>query len=171
MEDHLWRKAAPAEDRRRDREVVPFPALCSVHGERGQGRGRTGLAHFAILSDGTKIQSPRFLRRAGKKLKREQRRLSRKAKGSNNRTKARMDWRGPWAGRSEGLAYVFDGGVLSGARLAGMRLQAEELGRMEFVAVDRVRERLTERLAARVVACARAREQEVTVYLEDGVPV
>ena len=82
-----------------------------------------------------------------------------------------VDWRGPWAGRSEGLAYVFDGGVLSGARLAGVRLQAEELGRMEFVAVDRVRERLTEPLAARVVACARAREQEVTVYLEDGVPV
>ncbi|GAA4884653.1 hypothetical protein GCM10023235_76950 [Kitasatospora terrestris] len=28
-----------------------------------------GLAHFAILSDGTKIDSPRFLRRAEKKLK------------------------------------------------------------------------------------------------------
>ncbi|MFD9503851.1 RNA-guided endonuclease InsQ/TnpB family protein [Streptomyces sp. NPDC060035] len=49
-----------------------------------------GLTHFAILSDGTKIESPRFLRRAEKKLKREQRRLSRKAKGSNNRTKARI---------------------------------------------------------------------------------
>ncbi|MFF9590102.1 RNA-guided endonuclease InsQ/TnpB family protein, partial [Streptomyces sp. NPDC014646] len=48
-----------------------------------------GLTHFAILSDGTKIESPRFLRRAEKKLKREQRRLSRKAKGSSNRTKAR----------------------------------------------------------------------------------
>ncbi|MGW6895890.1 RNA-guided endonuclease InsQ/TnpB family protein [Streptomyces sp. NPDC054919] len=49
-----------------------------------------GLSHFAILSDGTKIESPRFLRRAEKKLKREQRRLARKAKGSNNRTKARI---------------------------------------------------------------------------------
>lgn len=49
-----------------------------------------GLSHFAILSDGTKIESPRFLRRAEKKLKREQRRLARKAKGSNNRTKARL---------------------------------------------------------------------------------
>lgn len=49
-----------------------------------------GLTHFAVLSDGTKIDSPRFLRRAEKKLKREQRRLSRKAKGSNNRTKARL---------------------------------------------------------------------------------
>ncbi|WP_326818036.1 transposase [Streptomyces sp. NBC_01762] len=49
-----------------------------------------GLSHFAILSDGTKIESPRLLRRAEKKLKREQRRLARKAKGSNNRTKARL---------------------------------------------------------------------------------
>ena len=49
-----------------------------------------GLSHFAILSDGTKIDSPRFLRRAEKKLKREQRRLSRKQKGSANRAKARI---------------------------------------------------------------------------------
>ncbi|WP_328549412.1 RNA-guided endonuclease TnpB family protein [Streptomyces platensis] len=49
-----------------------------------------GLGHFAVLSDGRKIDAPRFLRRAEKKLKREQRRLSRKAKGSNNRGKARI---------------------------------------------------------------------------------
>ncbi|KOG56009.1 transposase [Streptomyces virginiae] len=49
-----------------------------------------GLSHFAILSDGTKIDNPRFLRRAEKKLKKAQQNLSRKAKGSNNRTKARI---------------------------------------------------------------------------------
>ncbi|GFE14847.1 transposase [Streptomyces glebosus] len=49
-----------------------------------------GLGHFAVLSDGRKIDAPRFLRRAEKKLKREQCRLSRKAKGSNNRDKARI---------------------------------------------------------------------------------
>ncbi|MFF2807036.1 RNA-guided endonuclease InsQ/TnpB family protein [Streptomyces sp. NPDC058000] len=49
-----------------------------------------GLGHFAVLSDGTKIDAPRYLRRAEKKLKREQRSLSRKAKGSNNRDKARV---------------------------------------------------------------------------------
>ncbi|WP_432101088.1 RNA-guided endonuclease InsQ/TnpB family protein [Streptomyces sp. WAC 04229] len=49
-----------------------------------------GLGHFAVLSDGTKIDAPRFLRRAEKKLKREQRRLSRRAKGSKNRDKARV---------------------------------------------------------------------------------
>ncbi|MFE7276754.1 RNA-guided endonuclease TnpB family protein [Streptomyces sp. NPDC057623] len=48
-----------------------------------------GLTQFAVLSDGTKIDSPRFLRRAEKKLKKNQRELSRKQKGSKNRAKAR----------------------------------------------------------------------------------
>jgi putative transposase len=49
-----------------------------------------GLTYFAVLSDGTKIDSPRFLRRAEKKLKKAQRELSRKQKGSKNRDKARL---------------------------------------------------------------------------------
>ncbi|WP_371656702.1 MULTISPECIES: RNA-guided endonuclease InsQ/TnpB family protein [unclassified Streptomyces] len=49
-----------------------------------------GLSAFAVLSDGTKISAPRFLRRAEKKLKRLQKDLSRKAKGSKNRAKARI---------------------------------------------------------------------------------
>lgn len=49
-----------------------------------------GLTHFAVLSDGTKIDSPRFLRRAERKLRRAQRDLSRKARGSGNRDKARV---------------------------------------------------------------------------------
>ncbi|MEU0437767.1 RNA-guided endonuclease TnpB family protein [Streptomyces sp. NPDC006290] len=49
-----------------------------------------GLGHFAVLSDGRKIDSPRFLRRAEKRLKKAQRDLSRKQKGSNNRGKARL---------------------------------------------------------------------------------
>ncbi|MGA5799453.1 RNA-guided endonuclease InsQ/TnpB family protein [Streptomyces cellulosae] len=49
-----------------------------------------GLGHFAVLSDGTKVDSPRFLRRAEKRLKKTQRALSRKEKGSRNRNKARL---------------------------------------------------------------------------------
>jgi putative transposase len=49
-----------------------------------------GLTHFAVLSDGRKIDSPRFLRRAEKRLKKAQRDLSRKVKGSSNRNKARV---------------------------------------------------------------------------------
>ena len=47
-----------------------------------------GLAHFAVLSDGTKVTAPKFLRRAARKLRRLQQDLSRKTKGSNRRKKA-----------------------------------------------------------------------------------
>ncbi len=47
-----------------------------------------GLTHFAVLSDGTKVAAPKFLRRAARKLKRLQQDLSRKQRGSNNRKKA-----------------------------------------------------------------------------------
>src|SRR6266568_1526488 len=49
-----------------------------------------GLVHFAVLSDGRKIASPRFLRRMEKKLRRAQRSLSRKQGGSKNQDKARV---------------------------------------------------------------------------------
>jgi putative transposase len=49
-----------------------------------------GLTHFAVLSDGTKIASPQFLRRAEKTLRRRQRDLCRKRNGSANRAKARV---------------------------------------------------------------------------------
>jgi putative transposase len=48
-----------------------------------------GLEHFAVLSDGRKVASPRFLRRAEKKLRKAQQALSRKQRGSANRGKAR----------------------------------------------------------------------------------
>ncbi|MCX2952496.1 RNA-guided endonuclease InsQ/TnpB family protein [Lentzea sp. NEAU-D7] len=47
-----------------------------------------GLTHFAVLSDGTKVVAPRFLRQAARRLRRLQKSLSRKVKGSNRRRKA-----------------------------------------------------------------------------------
>jgi putative transposase len=49
-----------------------------------------GLTHYAVLSDGTKIANPRWLRRRARRLARLQRALSRKEKGSKNREKARI---------------------------------------------------------------------------------
>ena len=49
-----------------------------------------GLRRFAVLSDGTHIATPKYLRRAEKKLKKRQRELSRKQKGSKNQDKARV---------------------------------------------------------------------------------
>ena len=48
-----------------------------------------GLSALMTLSDGTKIENPRFARKAEKKLARLQRRMSKKKKGSKNREKAR----------------------------------------------------------------------------------
>ena len=47
-----------------------------------------GLTHFAVLSDGSKVTAPKFLRRAARKLRKLQQALARKQKGSNNRKKA-----------------------------------------------------------------------------------
>ncbi|MEM0139989.1 MAG: RNA-guided endonuclease TnpB family protein [Ferroplasma sp.] len=44
-----------------------------------------GITHLAAMSDGTFIDTPYFLAKAEKLLKRDQRHLSRKKKGSNNR--------------------------------------------------------------------------------------
>ncbi len=48
-----------------------------------------GLSHFAVTSDGRKVDNPRFLRRAERRLGKAQQDLSRKVKGSANRAKAR----------------------------------------------------------------------------------
>jgi putative transposase len=49
-----------------------------------------GLKHFYTDSEGNQVENPRFLRKAEKKIKRLQRRLSRTQKGSKNRSKARQ---------------------------------------------------------------------------------
>ena len=49
-----------------------------------------GLKEFAITSEGEIIDNPKYLSKLEKKLKRAQRKLSKKKKGSKNRNKARI---------------------------------------------------------------------------------
>jgi len=49
-----------------------------------------GIKDFAITSDGDKFDNPKYLAKSEKKLVREQRRLSRKPKGSQNRNRSRV---------------------------------------------------------------------------------
>jgi len=49
-----------------------------------------GLKDFIICSDGVKVKMPHFINNGASKLKKLQRRLSKKKKGSNNRAKARL---------------------------------------------------------------------------------
>jgi putative transposase len=48
-----------------------------------------GLTHFAVLSDGRKVDNPRHARKATAKLARAQKELARRQRGSANREKAR----------------------------------------------------------------------------------
>jgi len=43
-----------------------------------------GLNHFYTDSEGNKVENPRFLRKGEKAIKKAQRRVSRKSKGSSN---------------------------------------------------------------------------------------
>ncbi len=49
-----------------------------------------GLKSFAVISDGERIDAPKYLRKSEKKLKWQQKLLSRKVKGSNRRNNARV---------------------------------------------------------------------------------
>ena len=49
-----------------------------------------GVKEFYSDSNGNVVSNPKFLEKSSKKLRREQRRLSRKKKGSNNRNKQRI---------------------------------------------------------------------------------
>jgi putative transposase len=66
-------------------QTDPSEVLPETTGEIGID---LGLTHFAVLSDGRKVSSPKFLRRAERRLRKAQQALSRKVKGSNNRKKA-----------------------------------------------------------------------------------
>jgi putative transposase len=48
-----------------------------------------GIKEFAVLSTGERVANPRNIKQASRKLRRAQRRLSRRAVGSNNRNKQR----------------------------------------------------------------------------------
>lgn len=67
-----------------------YPLRREEHQPTGKQIGLdVGLSHFYTDSEGNTVENPRFLRRDEKKLKRANRRLSRKKKGSKNRIKAR----------------------------------------------------------------------------------
>jgi putative transposase len=63
-------------------EAIPLPASIESVGVD------VGLLAFATLSDGTEIENPRFYKEAQAKLRRAERRVARRKKGSHRRRKA-----------------------------------------------------------------------------------
>ena len=75
-----------------DGKEKPPSYISPTGGEREGGKAigvDLGLNHFAITSDGSKFDNPRWMDKHEKNLKTKQRQLSRKQKSSNNRNKAR----------------------------------------------------------------------------------
>jgi putative transposase len=66
-----------------DREEVISPTKSTIGLDMG-------LNHFYTDSNGEQVENPRFYRQAEKSMKRSQRLVSRKEKGSSNRSKARV---------------------------------------------------------------------------------
>ena len=65
--------------------------VANVSEETGKSIGiDVGLLNLATMSDGTVIANPHFIKQGEKRIRREQRRLSRKVKGSRNRRKYRI---------------------------------------------------------------------------------
>ena len=73
--------------------------------------------------------------------------------------------------QSEGIRFVFDGGVLDPEAERSIRLQVDELLSYRFVTLDGAADLLAPPLHRRLVAAVAARETESTAYLEDGNPV
>ena len=90
-----------------------------------------GLKDFAVLSDGTIIKNPRYLKKYENRLAKEQRKLSKKQKGSNNRLKQRLKVRKVYSRiknlrndflhkTSNSIAKNYDGVVLEDLNISGM---------------------------------------------------
>ncbi|WP_433089069.1 NUDIX domain-containing protein [Dactylosporangium sp. CA-052675] len=79
-----------------------------------------------------------------------------------------VDWVPPRPGRTEGVMFVFDGGVLGAAAAERIRLPAEELRGWAWCTSPEADARLSPLLARRAAAAATAAADGTTAYLEDG---
>lgn len=79
-----------------------------------------------------------------------------------------VDWVPPREGRTEGLMLLFDGGTLTPAQTAAIRLPDDELRSWDWCDHQQAEQRLSGLLARRVAAALDARTTGVTVYLENG---
>jgi 8-oxo-dGTP pyrophosphatase MutT (NUDIX family) len=79
-----------------------------------------------------------------------------------------VDWVPPQPGRTEGVMFVFDGGVLNPATTEEIHLPAEELRSWAWCTLPEAGEHLSPLLARRAAAALAAATDGVTLYLENG---
>jgi 8-oxo-dGTP pyrophosphatase MutT (NUDIX family) len=79
-----------------------------------------------------------------------------------------VDWVPPRTGRTEGVMFVYDGGVLDPAAALEIHLPAEELRGWAWSTLAEAQQRLSPLLARRAAAALEAAIGGATAYLEDG---
>jgi 8-oxo-dGTP diphosphatase len=79
-----------------------------------------------------------------------------------------VDWVPPRAGRTEGVMFVYDGGLLDPTDAARIRLPPDELRSWAWSTPPEARQRLSPLLARRAAAALDAVAGGVTAYLENG---
>ncbi|MGI5246688.1 NUDIX domain-containing protein [Dactylosporangium sp. CA-139066] len=79
-----------------------------------------------------------------------------------------VDWVPPRPGRTEGVMFVYDGGLLDAKATANLQLPADELRSWAWCTPAESQQRLSPLLARRVAAALEATAGTVTYYLEDG---
>ncbi|WP_319805753.1 NUDIX hydrolase [Dactylosporangium fulvum] len=79
-----------------------------------------------------------------------------------------VDWVPPRPGRTEGVMFVYDGGVLDVKATAALRLPADELRSWAWCTLAEAQRRLSPLLARRAAAALEAAAGNITYYLEDG---
>jgi len=81
-----------------------------------------------------------------------------------------FDWVPARDPKTDGLMFIFDGGLLGAMELANVSLPPEELSEYRFVAPFALDQFLPEHMARRVAAALAARDAGMTDYLVDGRP-
>jgi 8-oxo-dGTP diphosphatase len=79
-----------------------------------------------------------------------------------------IDWVPPRPERTEGLMFVYDGGVLAESDITRIRLPVDELASSAFVEPERVPELVNALLARRISASLEALAAGTALSLEDG---
>ncbi len=82
-----------------------------------------------------------------------------------------VDWVPARDPKTDGLMFIFDGGLLGPIELANVALPSEELSEYRFVAPLALGQFLPEHMARRVAAALAARDVGTTDYLVDGRPL
>ncbi|MEJ3742937.1 NUDIX hydrolase [Actinomycetes bacterium KLBMP 9797] len=79
-----------------------------------------------------------------------------------------VDWVPPSDGRTDGVMFVYDGGLLDDASTMDIRLPADELRSWAWCTLPEAQQRLLPLLARRAAAALEAVSSGATAYLENG---